>query len=164
MNSKVFQQFIEDTFDAMIPYQDDTNSNYYFVEIPFVDTNKFNQFCLENSINLQIKYNTMVDFCTQENHEDVSQQTRLLYMDDSLNDFIQTYIERAEPIPIKSKYAVICIYTTPTNYRTMGILGSCFRKHGEQWRFYRFPIEEPTDEELSSLDGNYGRRAIICLQ
>jgi len=154
MNSKVFQQFIEDTFDAMIPYQDETNSNYYFVEIPRVDTDKFNQFCLENNISLQIKYSSLIDFCTQEdNPEEISSLTRSLYMDDSLNSFIQTYIERAEPIPIKANYAVICIYTTPTNYRTMGILGSCFRRHGEQWRFYRFPIEEPTDEELSTLDG-----------
>lgn len=37
----------------------------------------------------------------------------------------------------------------------MGLLGSYYKKHGEQWKFYRFPVEEPSKEELSQLDGKY---------
>ena len=70
-----------------------------------------------------------------------------------LTSYVETYIERAEPIPINAHYAVVCILTTPTNYRTMGLIGSYFKKHGESWRFYRFPLEEPSKEELAQLDG-----------
>ena len=151
MNSKVYQQFIEETFEAMIPFQDETNNAYFFVEIPFIDTDKFNQFCLEHSFDLQLNYFEIQDIFLQSN-DYVSTETHSIFQQ-SLQEFVEKHIVMAEPIPIKARYAVICIYTTPTNYRTMGILGSCFKKYGEEWKFYRFPLEEPTDEELNTFDG-----------
>ena len=56
-------------------------------------------------------------------------------------------------MPVYSRYGVLVIYTTPTNYRMMGILGSAFRKFGEEWIIYKYPIEEPTEEDMKTWDG-----------
>ena len=68
MNSKLYQQFIEEAFETMIPYQDETNNSaYYFIEVPFIDTNKFNQFCSENSLPLQVSYSTLPEILFNSN-------------------------------------------------------------------------------------------------
>jgi len=150
MNSKVYQRFIEETFERMLPFQDETNNAYFFVEIPYIETNKFNQFCNENSFDLQINYFEIQNVLQKS--DNISEETHSIF-EQPLRSYVEKYIENAEPIPISARYGVICIYTTPTNYRTMGILGSCFKKHGEEWKFYRYPLEEPTDDELCMFDG-----------
>ena len=119
MNSKIYQQFIEETFEAMQHYQDDSDSSYFFVELPYIDTNKFNRFCSEHAIDLQVSYCSM-ETILQENNDYISPNTVSLFTNGSFQNFIQRHIESSDPIPIKARYAVICIYTTPTNYRTMG--------------------------------------------
>lgn len=151
MNSQIYKQFIENTFESMQHYQNESDSSYFFVEIPYIDTNKFNEFCNDHGINLQVVYYSMDDILLDISKHILDKTINIF--DDSLQAFVKKHIERAEPIPIKARYAVICILANPTNYRTMGILGSCFKKQGENWKFYQFPIERPTDEELSQLDG-----------
>ena len=132
----------------MQPYQEKNNDDaYFFVEIPYLDLEKLHGFCQENSIstNLQLKYISSQDILSLDSMKEL--------FTPELTCFVQKYIEKAEPIPIKARYAVVCILTTPTNYRTMGLIGSYYKKHGEQWKFYKFPLEEPSIDELSQLDG-----------
>jgi len=163
-NSKLYQKFIEDTFETMQPYQENNNDDaYYFVEIPYVNLDKLHAFCQDNSINpeLRLRYATPQEILCSDPSFQIDASMKHLFTPD-LTCFVQRYIEKAEPIPIKARYAVVCILTTPTNYRTMGLIGSYYKKHGEQWKFYRFPLEEPTIEELGQLDGLLIPGATVC--
>ena len=152
LNSKLYQKFIEDAFEDMMPYQE-TNSDdaYFFIEVPYLDLDKLKASCNEFSINLNLKYATMEEILSDSTNT-IDTSLKGLFTSE-LTSYVEIYIIRAEPVIIKARYAVVCILTTPTNYRTMGLLGSYFKKHGEDWRFYRFPLEQPSKEELEQLDG-----------
>jgi len=138
----------------MKPYQEDGNDDaYFFIEIPYLDLQKLNTFCETHSLKLRLKYATQSEIISSESLEVISASLQQLFTP-SLTSYVDKFIQRAEPIPITARYAVVCIMTTPTNYRTMGLLGSYYKKHGEEWKFYRFPSEEPSEADLSQLDGN----------
>ncbi len=137
----------------MKPYQEDGNDDaYFFIEVPYLDLQKLNNFCETNSLQLRLKYDTLSEIISSDSSEIISASLQQLFTP-SLTSYVDKFIQRAEPIPIVARYAVVCIMTTPTNYRTMGLLGSYYKKHGEEWKFYRFPSEEPSEADLSQLDG-----------
>jgi len=153
LNCKPFQKFIEDTFETMKPYQEaDNNDAYYFVEIPYLDLQKLNSFCKTHSIKLNVKYSTLEEITSCDPSHNLHNSLQNLFTS-NLISYVEKYIKGAEPIPVKGRYAIVCIMTTPTNYRTMGLFGSYYKKHGEEWKLYRFPLEVPTKEELSQLNG-----------
>jgi len=162
LNTKLFQKFIEDSFESMKPYQEEGNDDaYFFIEIPYLDLEKLNTFCETNSLKLNLRYATQAEIISQESSTIISDSLKQLFTP-SLTSYVDKFIQRAEPIPITARYAVVCILTTPTNYRTMGLLGSYYKKHGEEWKFYRFPLEEPSESELSQLDGLLIPGATVC--
>ena len=142
-------------FETSQIYQDSHSEDaYYFVEVPYMDLEKFHEFCLTYSIcpNLSLKYFSLEEILSDTPSLKIYKSFKDLFTP-SLVSHIEKYIINSEPIPIKAHYAVVCILTTPTNYRTMGLLGSYYKKFGEQWKFYRFPLEEPTELDLKDLDG-----------
>jgi len=151
MNQKPYQTFIEDTFLSSIPYQNQTDDAYYFVEFPYIDTTKLNNYCADCKVQLEVAYKTRQEIISDDGTTIDPKLGRLF--DDDLTTFVEKYIENGEPIPIKAHYAVLVIYTTPTNYRVMGILGSNFKKFGEQWKVYKYPLEQPTEQEISQWNG-----------
>jgi len=162
LNCKLFQKFIEDTFETMKPYQEsDNNDAYYFVEIPYLDLQKLNNFCLTYSIKLNLKYASLEEILSCDSSVPIHDSLQTLFTPELIS-YTEKYISGIEPIPVNSRYAIVCIMTTPTNYRTMGLLGSYYKKHGEQWKLYRFPVEEPTREELSQLNGLLIPGATVC--
>jgi len=151
MGTKPYQQFIEDTFHKAIPYQNESDEAYYFVEIPFLNVEKLNQFAAETGIALEVMYQSRLQIMS-ENESFADKKLKSLFTDD-FTAFVQKYIESQEPIPTLGRYGVLVIYTTPTNYRILGILGSLFKKFGEEWKVYKYPLEEPDEEEMSQWNG-----------
>jgi len=137
----------------MKPYQDESDSAYFFFEVPYINVEKFHDFCKELSLNLEVQYVSREDI--------ISNKSGLIYeglsklFTPNLNAFVETYIEKNIIPRTIGRYAVLSIVTTPTNYRTLGLLGSYFKKHGEEWKCYRYPVQEPTEEEILQLDGTF---------
>lgn len=150
----MYQKFIEDAFEEIKPYQDETDAAFFFVEIPYIDLEKFHSFCKELPINLELAYLTREEII-QNKSGLVHPSLHILFEEKQFNLFVETYIEKGVPPAIIGRYAVLSIVTTPTNYRTLGLLGSYFKKHGEIWRCYRYPVEEPTEEEILQFDGKF---------
>ena len=94
MDSKVYQQFIEETFESMQHYQNESDSSYFFVEIPYIDAYKFNKFCKDHGINLQVAYHSM-DSILLDNSNLISDKTTNIF-DTSLQAFVRKHLELAE--------------------------------------------------------------------
>jgi len=150
-SSKLYQKFIEDAFEDMKPYQDESDEAYFFFEIPYIDVERFHNFSKDLPINLEVKYFSR-DEIISNNSGLISEKLSKLFTKD-LNTYVETYIEKNLVPRTIGRYAVLSIVTTPTNYRTLGLLGSYFKKHGEEWRCYRYPVQEPTEEEIVQFDG-----------
>src|SRR5688572_30025581 len=108
-------------------YQEKDNDDaYFFVEIPYLDLERLHAFCSEYSIKLELKYVSREEILSSDSSNNIHESLKQLFTCD-LTSFVEQYIERGEPVPIKARYAVICIQTTPTNYRTLGLLGSYYK-------------------------------------
>mmetsp|Transcript_19416 Transcript_19416/g.16653 ORF Transcript_19416/g.16653 Transcript_19416/m.16653 type:complete len:88 (+) Transcript_19416:428-691(+) len=59
METKAYQQFIEDTFMSSITYQMSSEEVFYFVEIPAIDPEKFNNYEISKRAKLEIQYFTL---------------------------------------------------------------------------------------------------------
>jgi len=158
--SKLYQKFIEDTFEEMKHYQDETDAAYFFIEIPYVDLERLHTFCKDLPLSLELKYATRQELISNEFGLFSDALTGLF--NKRFSDFVEKYIELNETPALVGRYAVLSIVTTPTNYRTLGLLSSYFKKHGEQWRCYRYPVEEPTEQELLTFDGIFIPGASVC--
>ncbi len=160
--NRLYQSFIEAAFEDMKPYQDETDDAYYFFEFPLINLQKFHDFCNCIGLKLEIAYFTREEIHLDDSKKFSPKLTKLF--NKNLNKFVETYIENNEKPPVKGRYAILSIVTTPTNYRTLGLVGSYFKKHGEEWKCYRFPSVEPSKEEILQFDGKNNsqkRKAII---
>ncbi len=134
-------------------YQDETDAAYFFIEIPYIDLERIHTFSKDLPISLELKYATRQEIISNEFGLFSDALTGLF--NKRFSDFVEKYIELGEMPALVGRYAVLSIVTTPTNYRTLGLLSSYFKKHGEQWRCYRYPVEEPTEQELMTFDGRF---------
>ena len=137
----------------MISYQDESDAATYFIEVPFINLEKFDSLCKELSIKLELQYFGKDEIISNINGLISSNLSNLFNI--QLTAFIDKHIEERADYVVKGRYAVLSIVTTPTNYRTLGLLASYFKKHGEQWRHYRYPVEEPTEQEIVQFDGEF---------
>jgi GMP synthase-like glutamine amidotransferase len=132
-------------------YQDDQRIVSYFVELPLLNTEVINEVAKNKGMSLEVKYFTLEEILQKEN---ISEDLTTILQTPDLNTYIENHIIKEEPIETKDHFAVISCDPMAKTFMLNSLHYSVFKKHGENWRYYRaYEGDLPTDEELKKIKG-----------
>jgi len=139
--------------DTPFLFQNDHGNTSYFVEIPMLDVEAFNEAARQSKVDFEGKYFSLKEIMDTESQE-VSQRLRRCFDDTKLFEYTEKFIINCEPVEYKGHYAMISCDPTATTSMLKSLHYSVFRRQGEIWTYYRaYENELPTDEDLKKLKG-----------
>ncbi len=122
-------------------YQDETEKVTYFVEIPMLNLEAFNQKAKEKGVDIELTYKSFEGILD-------------LVEDVKVQDYMKEYLVEKKPIKFHAYYIMICCEPLAIDYMLQSLHYSVFKKHGEHWTFYRaFKGEFPDHQELKRAKG-----------
>jgi len=137
--------------ECLHTYQGDQGTVSYFVELPMLNVEFTNDTAQNKGMSLEVKYFTLEEI---KNKENISKELTTTLHNTELITYIEDHIIKLEPIETKDHFAVISCDPMAKTFMLNSLHYSVFKKHGENWRFYRaYEGDLPTEEELKKIKG-----------